>query len=264
MVLQLGVKQFFYIFAKSLIVTELHSDVMGLACSDYLAGQKSAKIKVKSDIAEDDVIPVAYLFRSFDDMPAIEQQALRLCSGSILDIGAGAGSHALWLQQNGADVTAFDISPGLCQTMVQRGLVKVVEGDFFNASLTQKYDTLLMLMNGIGFVGKLDKLGDFFARAKTLLKPGGQMILDSCDIAYLFDDEETEHLPETFDHYYGELRYQMIYKQHRGARFGWLFIDPKMLAHLAGEYGWQCEVVMQCENGSYLAQLAPMNQSSPV
>jgi 2-polyprenyl-3-methyl-5-hydroxy-6-metoxy-1,4-benzoquinol methylase len=232
-----------------------HHDIMGMACTDYLAGQNDAKIKVRSNIAEDDFIPVSYLFRTFTQMPAIEQKALGLCRGKVLDVGAGAGSHALWLQQNGVDVYALDHSPGLCKTMAQRGVANVMEGDYFDLTTDQKYDTLLFLMNGIGIVGSVDRLGEFFEKAKALLAPNGQILLDSCDIAYLFDDPETEHLPETMKHYYGEIRYQMAYKQAKGNRFGWLFIDPKLLSYMAAENGLRCEIVMEGENGGYLARM---------
>jgi SAM-dependent methyltransferase len=238
------------------IITMQHStDVMGLAAADYLAGITNGKIKVKSNIVEDDVIPVPYLFRTFDKMPPVEQKALQLCRGRVLDVGSGTGSHALWLQQQGYDVTALEMSPGLCEVMQQRGVNQLVEADFFTWHPQGQFDTLLMLMNGIGLVGKLDRLPEFYQRAKQLLAPGGQLLIDSSDIAYLFDDEETQDLPETFDHYYGEIQYQMIYKQAKTSRFHWLFIDPYMLAQTAEDNGWQCNILSQGENGEYLARL---------
>ena len=233
------------------------TDVMGLAAADYLAGITNGQIKVKSNIVEDDVIPVPYLFRTFDQMPPVEQKALQLCRGRVLDVGAGTGSHALWLQQQGVEVTALEISAGLCDVMQRRGVNRAVEADFFMWQPDGCYDTLLMLMNGIGLVGKLDQLPDFFTRAQKLLAPGGQLLLDSSDIAYLFGDEDTQDLPETFDHYYGEIQYQMIYKQAKTTRFHWLFIDPYMLAQTAEECGWNCEIILEGDNGEYLAKLSP-------
>lgn len=231
------------------------NDVIGVACLEYIAGQRNGKIRVKSNIAEDDFIPVPYLFRGFNDMPVLEQHALTLCKGRVLDIGCGAGAHSLWLMQKGFDVTSLEMSIGACEVMKNRGLTQVINGDFFNTVFNQRFDTLLMMMNGIGLVGELTRLPLFLEKVAQLLNPGGQIILDSSDIAYLFDDPETEHLPETFDHYYGEIQYQMSYKQIKGNRFHWLFIDPKMLAHLADEAGWKCKIVKEGENGEFLAML---------
>lgn len=234
---------------------QLNHDVMGTACLDYMAGQRNGKIRVKSNIAEDDFIPVPYLFRSFQEMPTLEQEALNLCKGSVLDIGCGAGAHSLYLKEKGFEVTSLEMSAGACEVMRQLGLTDVVQIDFFELPESRRFDTLLLMMNGIGLVGNIDQLPAFFNKAKQLLNPGGQIILDSCDIAYLFDDPETEHLPETFDHYYGEIQYQMSYRQAKGDRFHWLFIDPKFLAFHAAEAGWKCQIVKTGNNSDYLARL---------
>ncbi|MFT3738214.1 MAG: class I SAM-dependent methyltransferase [Breznakibacter sp.] len=233
----------------------LHDDIMGLACADYLAGQRNAKIKVVSNIVEDDYIPASYLFRDYAQMPAIEQTALKLCKGQTLDVGAGAGSHALWLQLNDVGVTALEVSPGLCAVMRQRGVSHVVNDDFFQYQPNQLFDTVLMMMNGIGIAGNLEGVSRLLAKSKRLLAPEGQLLVDSCDIAYLFDDPQTEHLPETLDHYYGEIRYQMCYKQYRGKRFGWLFVDAKMLSAQANMHGLKCDVLEEGTNGEFLAKL---------
>lgn len=233
----------------------LHDDIMGLSCSEYLAGQRNAKIKVVSNIVEDDYIPVSYLFRGFDQMPAIEQEALKLCKGKTLDVGAGVGSHSLWLQAQQVDVTALDVSEGLCRIMRERGIKNVVHDDFYRYTHSGQFDTLLMLMNGVGIAGNLEGLSNLLVKSKELLAPNGQLLVDSCDIAYLFDTPQTEHIPETLEHYYGEIRYQMCYKQHRGKRFGWLFVDPKMLALQANSHGWKCEVLKEGANGEFLARI---------
>ena len=133
---------------------------MGKAIADFYKGRCDGKLRVLSPMFEEDEIPVTTLFRSFRDMPKLEQKALKMAKGRILDVGAGSGCHSLWLQDKGLDVTAVDISPYSIETMKERGVVNVLEQDFF--TLEDKYDTILMLMNGIGIVGGLDKLPDFF------------------------------------------------------------------------------------------------------
>src|SRR5687768_12258641 len=101
------------------------SDSLGEAITAYYSGQRKAAITVISSIAEDDVIPVAYLFRDYENMPELEQMALESCQGKVLDIGAGAGSHALWLQKKGMDVTALEISGKAAEVMRMRGIKNV-------------------------------------------------------------------------------------------------------------------------------------------
>ncbi|MDX5442903.1 MAG: class I SAM-dependent methyltransferase, partial [Hymenobacteraceae bacterium] len=160
-------------------------DAMGLALQAYMQGQHQAEIIVHSNIAEEDVIPVQYLFRTEDEMPAIEKQAREMCYGKVLDVGAGAGSHALALQNKSLQVTALDISAGAVEVMKQRGVKKAIRKNVFKYS-GQQFDTILMLMNGIGVAGTLDGLDALLDHLKTLLRPGGQVLLDSSDILYMF------------------------------------------------------------------------------
>ena len=230
------------------------ADPLGKACFDFFNGVENCKIKVMSDLVDDDIIPVKYLFRTFDEMPKIEQLALSLCRGRVLDVGAGAGSHALCLQNKGFMIDAVDMSHGACNVMRLRGIKNVIHSDFFSYS-DEKYDTILMLMNGIGFTGSTDRIPQFLNHCKQLLNKGGQVLLDSSDIAYLFNDVDTENITETLTHYYGEISYQMNYKEYQSERFKWLFIDFKLLNYLSQQHGWYCELVMEGNHYEYLARL---------
>ena len=124
------------------------NDPLGIASRDFLNGIKNAEIIVESNIAEDDVLPVEYLFRPFVEMPELERKALTLSYGKILDVGAGVGSHALYLQQSGKDVDANEISANACEVMKQRGVKNIIHQDFYTLPEEIKYDTILMMMNG--------------------------------------------------------------------------------------------------------------------
>lgn len=232
----------------------MNQDPFGLACLDYLKGNKNINIEVLSDLVEDDVIPVNHLFRDYSRMPKLEQKALQMCKGKVLDVGAGAGSHALWLQEQGIDVTALDTSSMACEVMKEREVKDVVLEDFFDFK-RDRYDTILMMMNGIGIVGTIDRLSEFFMKVKQLLKPNGQLVVDSSDLCYLFEDEETEEIPELMENYYGEVDYQMKYKNAVSEKFNWLFIDPKMFQMFAEENGFKFEMIYEGEHYEYLAKL---------
>lgn len=228
-------------------------DPMGAAIADYWKHGVAGRLRVFSPDFEEDEIPVETLFRTFDEMPALEQEALRLATGHILDVGAGAGCHSLALQDMGKDVTAVEISPLSAKTMREQGVANVLEQDFF--TLDGQYDTILMLMNGIGIVGTLNRLPQFFRHIRHILNPDGQLLLDSSDLCYLFEDEEgLIELPDS-DRYYGELEYQMQYKKIKGDPFPWLYIDEDTLAAEAAKSGFTFEVIARGEHYEYLAKL---------
>ncbi|MDG5798757.1 class I SAM-dependent methyltransferase [Marinilabiliaceae bacterium ANBcel2] len=239
------------------------SDVVGLAGSDYYYNNKrGGVINVTSDIAEDDIIDVEYLFREYHQMPLIEQIAVEKCSGRVLDIGAGMGSHSLALQRMNKDVTALEISKAACNIMQNRGVKKVLHHNFFEPeSFNQPhYDTLLLLMNGIGIVGTVDNLKSFFSIAKKLLSPRGKIIFDSSDISYLFADQDGSILVNLNDKYYGEMIYQMSYNTVKGEPFPWLFIDYHTLEYYALQHNFKVELLYSDGHFQYLAQLTPIKK----
>lgn len=228
-------------------------DPMGAAISDYYNNGVAESLRVFSPDFEEDEIPVNLLFRSFDDMPDIEKKAMEMAEGKILDVGAGAGCHSLVLQQMNKEVTALDISPLSVETMRNRGIKNVLQQDFF--TLEEKFDTILMLMNGIGIVGTIEKLPLFFKHIDNILSPKGQLLLDSSDISYIFEEEDgIIYLPDT-DKYYGELEYQMQYKDVKGEAFPWLYIDFEELQAIAEANGFNAELIQSGEHYDYLAKI---------
>ena len=202
---------------------------------------------------EEDEIPLQTLFRKYEDMPEIERMALDLAKGKTLDVGAGSGCHSLVLQEKGIDVTAIDISPLSVETMKERGVKKVMEQDFF--TMQGKYDTILMLMNGIGIVGTLERMPKFFRQLDIILAPGGQVLCDSSDISYVFEDADGMiDIPNEMN-YYGEHSFQMQYKDTIGEPFNWLYIDADTLKQKAGRCGYIVEVVAEGEHYDYLARI---------
>ena len=233
-------------------------DPMGRAIADYWNNRKADRLRVFSPSFEEDEIPVETLFRDFEDMPEIEQKALDMAKGTILDVGAGSGCHSLVLQNRGLDVCAIDISPLSVETMKERGIKNVEERDFF--TLSGQFDTILMLMNGIGIVGSIERLPDFFRHIDMILAPGGQPLCDSSDISYVFEDEDGFlEYPET-GHYYGEMSYTMQYKDTVGEPFPWLFIDSETLSQIAVQNGYTVEVVADGEHDDFLARITKINR----
>lgn len=234
-----------------------HHDPMGAAIWDYFHSGKAERLVVQSSMFEDDELPAACLFRTEAEMPAWEQTALRLCRGRVLDIGAGAGCHSLVLQERGLDVTAIDISPLSVQTMRERGVRRAFAADVMDgacADVAGPFDTLLLLMNGLGISGRLQRLPAFLSRLAELLAPDGQILADSSDIRYIYEDEDGTLLYDG-DGYYGEVDYQMVYGSCRGPRFHWLYVDFERLREAATAVGLQAEMLEAGPSHEYLVRL---------
>ena len=232
-----------------------HKDPMGAAIADYFTKGRAAKLRVFSSQFDEDEIPAEQLFRTFDEMPVLEQEALRRATGKILDCGAGSGCHALALQDMGKQVEAIDISPLSVEVMQKRGVRQVYQINLFDENYLQKFDTILMLMNGSGIIGKLENMGTFFTKMKQLLNPGGCIYMDSSDLRYLFEDEDGSFLVDLAAGYYGEIDFRMQYKQVKGEPFDWLYVDFQTLSFYAAENGFKAELVKEGEHYDYLACL---------
>lgn len=230
-------------------------DPFELAFLDYYNGNAKNEITIHCNKGDVDVVPLSYFFRTFENMPDIEKKALELCTGKVLDIGAGSGCHSLILKSQGLDVIALDIRSSFVDIMKKRGLSKTVCSDVYSFS-EDSFDTLLMLMNGIGFAGDLKGLSRFLSHAKKLLKSGGQILLDSTDILYLYKEEENGSVTINLNEdYYGEVLYQFEYKDIVGLPFKWLFVDFATLCEMAEQEGFRCELMMEDGYFNYLARL---------
>jgi SAM-dependent methyltransferase len=222
------------------------SDPLGNALTDFWHGDKEATLLVYTSYGEIEAMPASVFFRNKTQMPDIELYMLDLCKGKILDAGAGAGSHSLLLQERGLSVCALDISPLAVQVMHNRGVQHAICGDIFTFTHSP-FDTILLAMNGVGIAKNLSQVKILLLHLKTLLKPGGQLLLDSCDVSYL---EETNISAG----YVGEVTFQFEYKGQKGEPFEWIYINIPTLKRIATRTGWQCQIIYQ-ESEAYAARL---------
>ncbi|HEY0045439.1 MAG TPA: methyltransferase domain-containing protein [Flavobacterium sp.] len=232
-------------------------DLFGRAILDYQTNNDPQDLITETSISEADEMSVAYLFRSYSEMPELERKALDLSKGKILDVGCGAGSHSLYLQQErGFDVTAIDISSNAIEACRLRGIKKARNLDIMTVK-DEQFDTILLLMNGAGMCGRLKKIRSFLQKLNTLLTNDGQVLVDSSDIIYMFDEDEDggKWIPSD-NEYYGEVDFKISYKGEKETSFEWMYVDFNTLQNAALDCGLSCELVLEGEHYDYLARLA--------
>jgi SAM-dependent methyltransferase len=232
-------------------------DLFGKAMYDFQTDNSPEDIITETSISEEDEMSVDYLFRSYNEMPKLEQKALQLAFGKTLDVGCGAGSHSLSLQNDrNLDVTSIDISQKAIETCRLRGVKNAKVQNILDFE-GEKFDTIILLMNGVGIFGKLENCNKYLSKLKSLINPGGQILLDSSDIIYMFDEDEDggKWIPSNND-YYGELIFNISYKGEKEEPFHWLYLDYNTLQNAAIANGLKCELVVEGEHYDYLARLS--------
>jgi precorrin-6B methylase 2 len=224
-------------------------DVFGKVLKDHYLGRQKGKLWLHNSYGSPEDMPVDIFYRNKFEISELESIAIDLCKGKTLDIGAGVGSHALILQNNGIDVTAIEISEVACDIMQKRGVKKVVNKDIFQFD-GEQFDTILMMMNGIGLCGDMEGLERFLEYLKKLIVPGGQIIFDSSDIAYLYKSDDF-----ISSNYYGEISYQYEYQSVKGNWFKWLYVDFNSLEQIANKLGWDCELIFEDDMDQFLVRM---------
>ena len=230
-------------------------DLFGKALLDYQNGNYTEDIITSTNISEEDDLPLPYLFRSFKEMPKLEQKALKLAKGSILDVGCGAGSHSLYLQAKGFQVKAIDISKGAIEVAKTRGVLHAELKPILEE--TETFDTILLLMNGSGIFQELAQVSTYLAHLKNLLNPNGHILIDSSDIKYMYEDEDGGFWMDMNATYYGELDYFLSYKGEEEDPMKWLYLDFEKLQLACETVGLKCELVLKGDHFDYLARIIP-------
>ena len=220
----------------------------------YHSGDLSASFEIKRDDGFRQVVP-ASVFYSEQAFPYLESCALDACNGRVLDIGAGAGRHSLELIRRGFSVTALDILPCFEKILRARGVTEVIISDIFTFS-GRRFDTLLMLMNGIGMVGTPDRLDRFLSHAHEITTEDGQIICDSVDVSVSSDPIHVAYREKNIDmgRPIGQQFFIMTY-DNESEPFKWLHIDFTSLQEHCQGTGWEPCLIHEEADGHYLCRL---------
>ena len=229
------------------------NDLFGEALLNYYHKPGKQRLITWTSLTEEDPVSLSYFFRPYNSMPKIEQKALELTRGTVLDVGCGSGSHSLYLQNTKQlEVLGVDISRGATQVAALRGVKKVVHRSIFDYN-EKRFDTILLLMNGLGIAQTFSGVMPLLFHLKSLLQPKGQILVDSSDLIYLFPEEEQLDW-RMADLYYGELDYGIRF-DGKEEEFPWLYLDFDHLTTAALQAGLACEKVLDGPNHDYLARL---------
>jgi SAM-dependent methyltransferase len=234
------------------IIYDTDKDPLGVMLLDYFNGNIDAYVEVDSTTLEMSTMRGETMFRTYSDMDEMEHQALRLCAGKILDVGAGSGCHSLYLQNEGKDVHPIDISPGCVEVMKKQNINNVSHQNMFSLD-GQRYTTILMLMNGLGLCGSIDGLSMFIQYVRTILAPGGQVIADSTDLSSLYAGIEDKSV--LGEKYFGETEFVMKCGRAVSDPFGWLYIDFDTLRRMVTFNDLRCEKIMTASGERYLVRI---------
>lgn len=224
------------------------------ALTAFQEGRWDAVLEVHVAGGGSETMPVSLFFRGREGLRDVDRTALALARGRVLDAGAGVGSLALILQEEGLEVTAVEVIPRAVEIMVARGVRDARTGRLEDLE-GETFDTILLLMNGTALAGTLSALPRLLSALERLLAVGGQILLDSTDL--LEGEPGSRGEPYSWDpgDYPGELQYQVEFDGHRGTPFPQLFVDPLTLAAVAVEKGFRTEIVLRSEDGAFLARL---------
>ena len=228
----------------------------GKALWDYYTGDKTAELIIRRDDGLETTLPVGIFFRAENELQPGEVEAINQSRSHILDIGAGSGIHTLILQSKGLSITAIDIEPNAVNIMIQRGVLDVHCADILKYQ-GGPFDTLLMFGHGIGMVETISGFNHFLDQAASLLRPDGQLLINSVDVRQTDDPVHLEYhkANSRAGQYIGETSIQFEYKGERGPFCRWLHIDPDTLQEVASSKNWKCEIIFQDKNGEYFARL---------
>lgn len=225
----------------------------GQALLAYWRGNESTTLIHEFKTGQKKSLPVSVFFRTPSEFFSTEN-AFVYCRGRILVVGAGTGVHALELEKQGYEVTAIDICPQAVQIMKERGIKDARQKDFLQF-VGESYDTIFMLGQNIGMCETLKGMKGLLNRCKKLLRPNGQLLVNSVD-------ESESHDTPTQQRYPGELEFRLCYEGDIGPWMRWLHVDFDTLKLHALKCGWSTDNLIDTEEGAFLARLIPKLRSA--
>jgi SAM-dependent methyltransferase len=241
------------------------SDAFGLALMDFLKG-KSFDLVVERDDGYVDVDNVLGYFQEYRDWPLHQKTVMKLAKGRVLDVGCGAGRHALHLQSKGLPVLGIDASPAAIRVCRKRGLAKAraVSIERFRAKPGQ-FDTVLMMGNNLGLLGNPHSARRLLRKLFDITSDEGRIVAETMD-PYRSknpDHRQYHRLNRRRGWMPGLVRIRIRYRCHLSSWFDYLFVSKREMERLIAGTGWHVFRYADSDGPPYAVVLEKVPGRSP-
>lgn len=230
--------------------------LMDQAIRRYRDGSLNVAFELLRSDGHIEVFPV-HRMSDWQDLDIVERIAINRCKGSVLDVGAGMGRHARNLVERGLDVTALDISEQCVHYLNEIGIANAhtLDARFLPQA---RYDTVLMLGNGLGMLGSIEEVERFMSNLNTVLADGGRLLCDSVDMLVAQHDPfmKIRRKNAMNGRHEGEVQFRIKYDDTVGEPFTWLFLTEDELLSIASSLGLSCEVLHKDDSGKFLVEVS--------
>jgi SAM-dependent methyltransferase len=233
-------------------------DAFGHAVMDFHRGMGGWAVVERDDGYIDSSEGIDTYFADSKKWPAHQRKATRLAKGRVLDIGCGAGRHALHLQGKGLDVTGIDESPLAIRVCKERGLKRARV-----ASITRippnlgVFDTILMLGNNFGLFGSRRRARWLLRRFRTLTSDNGRILAESLDPFATKNPFHRRYQKSNLDRgrMRGQVRIRLRYQSYVTKWFDYLLVSRKEMQGIVKGTGWKITRHIESGGPLYIAVL---------
>ncbi len=237
------------------MMLEEYQDAFGHSIYDYLHGEAEFQI-VERDDGDIAAEKLKGYFNQYKDWHPIEKKAMRYVKGRVLDIGCGAGRHALYLQEKGYDVVGIDISPLAIKVCEERGLkdARVVPITQISSKLGV-FDTVIMMGNNFGLFGSFEKAKQLLGKLSKITSRKARIIASTNDV---YDTEIPGHLAyqesnRSRGRMSGQLRLRVRYKTYSTPWFDYLIVSKNEMENILEGTGWVVKKYIDSDISYYIA-----------
>ena len=173
-----------------------------------------------------------------------------------MDVGCGAGRHALYLQDKGHEVVGIDNSPLAIEVCRRRGVkdARLLSIGRVSSKLG-RFDTILMFGGNFGLVGNFEKGKRLLRRFAQITSRRGRILASSVD-PYDTDDPmnlEYHKANQRKGRMSGQIRLRVRYKTYKSAWFDWLIVSRDEMREMLEDTGWKLTKTIEITGPRYIA-----------